>query len=70
MAWRSSTSRTACTRSRELADDCTVFRNGRYVATFAAGTKTDDAIVEMMIGREYKNVFPPLPGAKPGARPC
>ena len=46
----------------ELADDCTVFRNGRYVATFAAGTKSDDAIVEMMIGREYKNVFPPLAG--------
>ena len=23
----------------ELADDCTVFRNGRYVETFAAGTK-------------------------------
>jgi ribose transport system ATP-binding protein len=42
----------------ELADDCTVFRNGRYVETFAAGTKTDDAIVELMIGREYSNVFP------------
>ena len=53
----------------ELADDCTVYRNGRYVATFAAGTKTDEAIVEMMIGREYKNVFPPLPGVKPDARP-
>ena len=53
----------------ELADDCTVYRNGRYVATFAAGTKTDEAIIEMMIGREYKNVFPPLPGVKPDARP-
>ena len=42
----------------QLADDCTVFRNGRYVATFKAGTKSDDAIVEMMIGREYKSVFP------------
>ncbi|MEO6012848.1 MAG: sugar ABC transporter ATP-binding protein [Devosia sp.] len=42
----------------ELADDCTVFRNGRYVDSFAAGTKSDDAIVELMIGREYKNVFP------------
>ena len=46
----------------ELADDCTVFRNGRYVATFKAGTKSDEAIVEMMIGREYKSVFPPKPG--------
>ena len=43
----------------ELADDCTVFRNGRYVETFAAGTKTDDAIVELMIGREYSSIFPP-----------
>jgi ribose transport system ATP-binding protein len=46
----------------ELADDCTVFRNGRYVASFKAGTKSDEAIVEMMIGREYKTVFPPKPG--------
>jgi ribose transport system ATP-binding protein len=43
----------------KLADDCTVFRNGRYVATFYSGTKSDEAIVEMMIGREYKSVFPP-----------
>ncbi len=42
----------------ELADDCTVFRNGRSVATFAAGTKTDNEIVELMIGREYNAVFP------------
>ncbi len=45
----------------ELADICTVFRNGRYVATFDAGTKSNEAIVEMMIGREYKSVFPPKP---------
>ena len=43
----------------ELADDCTVFRNGRNVATYAAGTKTDQEVVEMMIGREYSHVFPP-----------
>jgi ribose transport system ATP-binding protein len=53
----------------ELADDCTVYRNGRYVSTFAAGTKSDDAIVEMMIGREYSNVFPPLPEQRPGGEP-
>ncbi|WP_127903583.1 sugar ABC transporter ATP-binding protein [Solirhodobacter olei] len=44
----------------ELADDCTVFRNGRYIETFRAGTKTDNEIVEMMIGREYSSAFPPL----------
>jgi len=42
----------------ELADDCTVFCNGRSVASFAAGTKTDNEIVELMIGREYNAVFP------------
>jgi ribose transport system ATP-binding protein len=53
----------------ELADDCTVFRNGRYIGTFQAGTKSDDAIVEMMIGREYKTVFPVKPN-KPADRPA
>jgi len=52
----------------ELADNCTVFRNGRYVATFKAGTMSDEAIVEMMIGREYKSVFPSKP-TQPADRP-
>jgi ribose transport system ATP-binding protein len=42
----------------ELADECTVFCNGRSVASYAAGTKTDNEIVELMIGREYSAVFP------------
>ena len=42
----------------ELADECTVFCNGRSVASFASGTKTDNEIVELMIGREYSAVFP------------
>ena len=42
-----------------LADDCTVFRNGRNVATYAAGPRSDQEVVEMMIGREYSHVFPP-----------
>ncbi|MEP7241535.1 MAG: sugar ABC transporter ATP-binding protein, partial [Devosia sp.] len=53
----------------ELADDCTVFRNGRYVETFAAGTKSDQAIVELMIGREYSNVFPPRAARRKDAAP-
>jgi ribose transport system ATP-binding protein len=52
----------------ELADDCTVFRNGRYVDTFAAGSKSDSEIVELMIGREYSNVFPPRAPKKPEAQ--
>jgi ribose transport system ATP-binding protein len=43
----------------ELADDCTVFCNGRSVARYAAGSKTDQEVVELMIGREYNGVFPP-----------
>lgn len=50
----------------ELADECTVFRNGRNVGTFRAGAKTDTEIVEMMIGREYSHAFP----AKPPPRPA
>lgn len=41
-----------------LADECTVFCNGRSVASYVAGTKTDNEVVELMIGREYSGVFP------------
>jgi ribose transport system ATP-binding protein len=44
----------------ELADECTVFRNGRSVAHYPAGTKSDSEVVELMIGREYDAVFPAL----------
>jgi ribose transport system ATP-binding protein len=43
----------------ELADECTVFCNGRSVASYPAGSKTDQEVVELMIGREYSGVFPP-----------
>jgi ribose transport system ATP-binding protein len=49
----------------ELADQCTVFRNGRNVATYRAGAKSDDEVVELMIGREYSHVFPPKPPLPP-----
>src|SRR6476659_7459775 len=42
----------------ELADDCTVFCNGKSVASYAQGSKTDNEVVELMIGREYNAVFP------------
>ena len=53
----------------ELADECTVFRNGRSVASYAAGTKTDAEIVELMIGREVSAAFPPRVPRVPGAGP-
>jgi len=45
----------------ELADDCSVFRNGQHVATFEAGTQSDAQTVEMMIGRDIEHAFPPKP---------
>ncbi len=45
----------------QLADNCSVFRNGRHVETFDKGTRTDDEIVQLMIGREYSQVYPPKP---------
>ena len=53
----------------ELADECSVFRNGRHVATFEAGTRSDDDVVRMMIGRDYSHVFPPKPPALPAEAP-
>ena len=53
----------------ELADQCTVFRNGRNVATYKAGTKSDAEVVELMIGREYSHVFPPKPMQMPSDKP-
>jgi ribose transport system ATP-binding protein len=49
----------------ELADECTVFCNGRNVATYEAGTKTDQEVVELMLGRAFNGVFPPKPERAP-----
>ena len=54
----------------EIADDCSVYRNGRHVATFRAGARTATEIVEMMIGRDYSSAFPPRPADKPSAPPA
>ncbi len=53
----------------ELADDCSVFRNGRNVATFPAGTRSDSQVVEMMIGRDEAHAYPPKPPPVPRDRP-
>jgi ribose transport system ATP-binding protein len=50
----------------ELADDCSVFRNGTRVASFEAGTRSDAQVLEMMIGRDIAHAFPPKP--QPPAR--
>lgn len=51
----------------ELADECSVFRNGQKVATYVAGSKSDNEVVELMIGREYSHVFPPKPAPVPAS---
>ncbi|MBI2255630.1 MAG: sugar ABC transporter ATP-binding protein [Proteobacteria bacterium] len=52
----------------ELADDCSVFRNGRHVASYLQGSKSRGEVIEMMIGREYSHVFPAKPAdGKAGA---
>ncbi|KIG10107.1 sugar ABC transporter ATP-binding protein [Caballeronia concitans] len=49
---------------KALADECTVYRNGRHVMSFEAGTRSDNEVVEMMIGRKYQHVFPDKPEGK------
>ena len=46
---------------KELADVMSVFRNGQHVETFAKHHHTDDEIVELMIGRDLGQAFPPKP---------
>src|SRR5215204_3852928 len=46
-----------------ISDRITVLKNGEYVATVpAAGTTTND-LVQLMVGRQMEDVFPPKPPA-------
>ena len=53
---------------KALADECTVYRNGRHVMSFEAGTRSDNEVIEMMIGRKYQHAFPDKPADKPERR--
>src|SRR5207248_1165049 len=60
-------------RMREImtfADDCSIFRNGRRVESFSKGSKSGDEIVKMMIGRDYKDVYPDKPARAPTEPPA
>jgi ribose transport system ATP-binding protein len=46
---------------KELADTCSVFRNGRHIETFPKDAHTDHEVVQLMIGREMSHVYPPKP---------
>lgn len=42
----------------EIADEFSVFRDGRYIGTHAAANVTRDDIIKMMVGREITQMFP------------
>jgi inositol transport system ATP-binding protein len=42
----------------EIADKCSVFRDGRYIATRRSTEVTRDDIIKMMVGREITHMFP------------
>ena len=50
-----------------LADTASVFRNGRRIETFPMGAKSNEAMVELMIGREIASQYPPRTPRQPGA---
>jgi len=41
-----------------IADDITVFRDGRHIATVPAAETNKDKLIAMMVGRELTNIFP------------
>lgn len=41
-----------------LADTCSVFRNGERIETFPVGTRSQQEIINMMIGRPLSTLFP------------
>jgi inositol transport system ATP-binding protein len=42
----------------EIADEVSVFRDGRYIATRQSSDVTRDEIIHMMVGREITQMFP------------
>jgi ribose transport system ATP-binding protein len=44
-----------------LADTCSVFRSGKHIETFPQGSRTEDEIVNLMIGREIAHTYPAKP---------
>ena len=41
-----------------IADDVSIFRDGRYIATHPAAELTRDQVIQMMVGREITQLFP------------
>ena len=49
-----------------LCDTCSVFRNGQHVETFVQGTRSPDAVVELMLGRSVAQIYPAKAGTARG----
>jgi inositol transport system ATP-binding protein len=45
----------------EIADEVSVFRDGRSIATMSAAGTTRDELIRMMVGREIAQIFPKEP---------
>ncbi len=43
----------------QIADDITVFRDGKWIATKAVGDISTDEIINLMVGRDLTHRFPP-----------
>ncbi len=48
-----------------LADTCSVFRSGRHIETFPQGSRNEHDIINLMIGREIEQTYPPKPPPVP-----
>ncbi len=44
---------------KEISDDITIMRDGKWVATESVAELTTDQIINMMVGRDLTNRFPP-----------
>jgi len=42
----------------EISDEVTIMRDGTYVGTYPANELTTDLIIQRMVGRELKNLYP------------
>jgi inositol transport system ATP-binding protein len=42
----------------KIADDITVFRDGKHISTLPASQTTRNSLISMMVGRELTNLFP------------
>lgn len=42
-----------------ISDRISILRDGRYIGTYRAEEVTSDQVVQLMVGRELKNIYPP-----------